>query len=153
MMRITNTSKAVQGVHSVTGLVHIEPGATREVDVALNYVDRVRKLPFLVVDGEAPPVPAEDTVTVSRAAMDQYKAQWEGLGSEIADLRTENERLQGEVERLTALVPATEEKSLADMTRAELDALAAERGVDISDAKNKGDVIAALELAAEAAKA
>ena len=44
-------------------------------------------------------------------------------------------------------------KALEDMTRAQLDALAAERGVDIKDAKNKGDVIAALELAAEAAKA
>lgn len=39
---------------------------------------------------------------------------------------------------------------LTALTRAELDALAAERGVDISEAKNKGDVIAALELAAEA---
>lgn len=38
---------------------------------------------------------------------------------------------------------------LTTLTRAELDALAAERGVDVSEAKNKGDVIAALELAAE----
>lgn len=38
---------------------------------------------------------------------------------------------------------------LSTLTRAQLDALANERGVDISDAKNKGDVIAALELAAE----
>lgn len=37
----------------------------------------------------------------------------------------------------------------SDLTRAELDALAAKRGVDISDAKNKGDVIAALELSDE----
>ncbi|RUU47415.1 hypothetical protein EOD08_06785 [Mesorhizobium sp. M6A.T.Ca.TU.002.02.2.1] len=34
---------------------------------------------------------------------------------------------------------------LEKMTRAELDALAADRGVDISKAKNKGDVIAALK--------
>jgi hypothetical protein len=39
-----------------------------------------------------------------------------------------------------------------DMKRDELDALAKERGVDISEAKNKGDVIAALQLADEAAK-
>lgn len=39
---------------------------------------------------------------------------------------------------------------LASMTRVQLDALAVERGVDISDCRNKGDVIAALELAAEA---
>ncbi|TPJ60829.1 Rho termination factor N-terminal domain-containing protein [Mesorhizobium sp. B2-6-1] len=41
------------------------------------------------------------------------------------------------------------DEDLEKMTRAELDALAAERGVDISEAKNKGDVIAALQLAAE----
>lgn len=45
---------------------------------------------------------------------------------------------------------ADEEIDLHALTRAQLDALAAERGVDISDARNKGDVIAALELAAEA---
>jgi len=39
-----------------------------------------------------------------------------------------------------------------DMKRDELDALAKERGVDISEAKNKGDVIAALQLADEAKK-
>lgn len=43
-----------------------------------------------------------------------------------------------------------DELDLHTLTRAELDALATERGVDISEAKNKGDVIAALELAAEA---
>jgi hypothetical protein len=36
---------------------------------------------------------------------------------------------------------------LDKMTRAELDALAAERGVDIAEAKNKGDVIDLLKKA------
>ena len=36
-----------------------------------------------------------------------------------------------------------------DMKREQLDALAKVRGVDISEAKNKGDVIAALQLADE----
>ena len=44
----------------------------------------------------------------------------------------------------------TLERDYVSLTRAELDALAAERGIDISDAKNKGDVIAALQLADEA---
>lgn len=39
---------------------------------------------------------------------------------------------------------------LAVLTRAQLDALAAERGIDVHDAKNKADVIAAIELAEEA---
>lgn len=49
-MDITNTSRAPQGVHSVDGLVFIEPNATRTVDVADDYVDRVKALPFLTTD-------------------------------------------------------------------------------------------------------
>ena len=44
-------------------------------------------------------------------------------------------------------------KTYEEMTRAELDKLAEDRGVDVKDAKNKPDVIAALQLADEAAKA
>lgn len=44
-------------------------------------------------------------------------------------------------------------KPYEEMSRAELDKLADERKVDVKDAKNKGDVIAALQLADEAAKA
>lgn len=43
-------------------------------------------------------------------------------------------------------------KPYDEMTRAELDKLAEDRKVDVKDAKNKGDVIAALQLADEAAK-
>ena len=50
-MKITNTSRALQGVHSTSGLVFIEPGATQEVDVAKDYVARVKALPFFTVDG------------------------------------------------------------------------------------------------------
>lgn len=44
---IKNTSRAPQGVHTVDGLKFIEPGATVPVDVADDYVDRVKALPFL----------------------------------------------------------------------------------------------------------
>lgn len=46
-------------------------------------------------------------------------------------------------------VEQIEKLDLTTLTRAELDALAAKRGVDISEAKNKADVIAALDLAEE----
>lgn len=49
--------------------------------------------------------------------------------------------------------PAGDKKGYDDMSRAELDKLAEDRGVDVKDAKNKADVIAALQLADEAAKA
>lgn len=40
--------------------------------------------------------------------------------------------------------PPSDEPDLDGMTRAELDALAAERGIDVSKAKNKDEVITAL---------
>lgn len=43
---ITNTSRAAQGVHSVDGLVFIDAGKSRDVDVADDYVERVKALPF-----------------------------------------------------------------------------------------------------------
>ncbi|MFD6316903.1 hypothetical protein [Methylorubrum thiocyanatum] len=43
--------------------------------------------------------------------------------------------------------PEPAEDDLGDKTRAELEALAKERGVDVSAAKNKADVIAALRAA------
>jgi hypothetical protein len=43
--------------------------------------------------------------------------------------------------------PGPAEDDLGDKTRAELEALAKERGVDVSAAKNKADVIAALRAA------
>lgn len=47
--------------------------------------------------------------------------------------------------------PQVQAIDLTALTRAELDELATQRGVDISEAKNKADVIAALELAEELA--
>ncbi len=58
------------------------------------------------------------------------------------------EQLDGAV----GIVNPAEPKTYDEMTRAELDKLAEDRQVDIKEAKNKGDVIAALQLADEAAK-
>lgn len=58
---ITNTSRAPQGVHSVDGLVFIDPKGSRVVDVADSYVERVKALPFFdaVWDDSAPAPAAE----------------------------------------------------------------------------------------------
>ena len=60
-----------------------------------------------------------------------------------------------EVGKRTAIINPEnggEPKTYDEMTRAELDKLAEDRKVDVKEAKNKGDVIAALQLADEAAK-
>lgn len=47
---ITNTSRALQGVHSVEGLVFIDAGKSMPVDVADDYVERVKALPFFTAE-------------------------------------------------------------------------------------------------------
>lgn len=46
---ITNTSRAAQGVWTTDGLRFLQPGETRPLTIAADYVDRVERLPFLVV--------------------------------------------------------------------------------------------------------
>lgn len=46
-MKITNTSRAPQGVHTARGLQFIAPGETRDLDVLKGYLDRVDALPHL----------------------------------------------------------------------------------------------------------
>lgn len=46
-MKISNNSKANQGVWTDDGLVHIAPGATVDVALAKDHVERTRRLPFL----------------------------------------------------------------------------------------------------------
>jgi hypothetical protein len=80
-MTITNTSRAPQGVHSVSGLVFIDPGKTREVDVAESYVDRVKALKFFTLGtldhdgdgkkgGAAPNVPPSERDILKAKAAD-----------------------------------------------------------------------------------
>lgn len=74
-MKITNTSKANQGVWASDGtLVTIEPGQTREVAVAEDYVERVKRLPFLKVDGGPLDHDANGGAGGSVDELDQMKA-------------------------------------------------------------------------------
>lgn len=49
---ITNTSTANQGVWTTDGLRTIEPGQSRELTIAEDYVERVRSLPFLTIEND-----------------------------------------------------------------------------------------------------
>ncbi len=61
--KITNTSRAPQGVWTADGLRFIQPGEALPLTVAADYIERVNALPFLTVAGDVsqgstpPPVP------------------------------------------------------------------------------------------------
>lgn len=111
--KITNESRALQGVHTADGLKFIEPGETRTLDVLDSYVERVKALPFLKADFVDPLDHDED-------------------GKKGGSLPHSGEGYSAK-------------------TVAALRELASERNVDLGDATKKADIIAALELADEAA--
>jgi len=82
---ITNNSRALQGVHTVTGLVFIEPKATNTLDVADDYVERVKSLSFLHAEWDDTPA-AKAAVKPKTAAPAKPAAN---APSELSGLRTE----------------------------------------------------------------
>lgn len=53
-MKVTNNSKALQGVHTTDGVVYILPGETKEVDLTSEGHKGASRLTFLKVEGKAP---------------------------------------------------------------------------------------------------
>ena len=106
---ITNTSRAPQGVYSVSGLVFIDPGASRDVDVAEGYVGRLPALRFLTVkpvdleqgNGEPPTFEAKHRGGGSYSILDAD-------GKEVVEKMTKDEALA-----FNALPPAGREAFVA----------------------------------------
>lgn len=53
-MKVTNNSKALQGVHSATGVIYLLPGETKDVDLTAAGHKGASRLSFLKVEGKAP---------------------------------------------------------------------------------------------------
>ena len=51
-MKVTNNSPALQGVHSVSGVVYIKPGASRDVDFSDQGLKQAKRLPFLAIGAQ-----------------------------------------------------------------------------------------------------
>jgi hypothetical protein len=129
-MLITNTSRALQGVHSTSGLVFIGAGKTMDVDVAPDYLDRLKSLPFLTVGGKAADTTADAKFVDGRDAngdtpemaqlRGMFNSSWNALQAEHSKAKVDLEAAQTEIttlkdriaelelenEELTKLVPA-----------------------------------------------
>ncbi|BBP60365.1 hypothetical protein [Pseudomonas sp. St316] len=53
-MKVTNNSKALQGVHTALGVVFIQPGETKDVDLTPEGHKGASRLSFLSVEGKVP---------------------------------------------------------------------------------------------------
>lgn len=125
-MKITNTSRALQGVHSVSGLVHIEAGATEEVDVAKDYVARVKALPFFTVDGS---LDHDGDGSKGGAKPNEAPSERDILKTRATELKLEFAKNIA-TDKLKMLVRDAE---LEAMTDTELKTLLGEKGVTTTD--------------------
>ncbi len=106
-MDVTNTSKAPQGIHTLEGVVYIQPGQTKSVRLNKTLEGHAKGLDFFELEGEAEDddlgkADAGGGVTVSAAQLDELKAKFEEKDAEIGRLTSENTDLRRKVEDLTS---------------------------------------------------
>lgn len=53
-MKVTNNSKALQGVHTIAGVVYVLPGQSRDVELTEDGHKQASRLAFLKMSGDAP---------------------------------------------------------------------------------------------------
>ncbi|MGV4796134.1 hypothetical protein [Rhizobium sp. F40D2] len=96
-MKVTNNSKAPQGLHTVIGVRFVRPGETKELDLTEGQAKRISRLGFIDLEGD----PVEDRapsfafteaddkegVYVPSAEFNAMRSAFEQLRAENADLR------------------------------------------------------------------
>ncbi|WP_286776173.1 MULTISPECIES: hypothetical protein [unclassified Pseudomonas] len=126
-MKVTNNSKAPQGVHTGAGVVFLTPGESREVELTEQGHKLASRLDFLRVSGAAPK-PAE-----GEEGKEALFAKLKALGIEAG----KNSSLKSLQERLTEAEAKAKAEAIATLK---------EKGVEV------GDDVTLEELQAELAK-
>lgn len=124
-MRIANTTKALQGVHTKNGLVYLKPGQTRDdLELSDEQVGRVREIKGLaVLDGTAPESRKNgDTPEMARlrarfdAAYAKRGEELDAARNEVSTWKEKADELEGRLksanERIAELEAADNEKGL-----------------------------------------
>ena len=126
-MKVTNNSKALQGVHTTDGVVYVLPGETKEVDLTPEGHKGASRLAFLSVEGKAPAGDGDERT--------ELFAKLKALGIDAAG-NSKTETLQ---KRLDEALAAAEKQKVVD----ELTAL----NVEFSKEASLEDLQAALAAA------
>lgn len=124
-MKVTNNSKAPQGVHTATGVVFVGPGESREVELTEQGHKLASRLSFLKVSGAAPKADDGDKEVLF--------AKLKALGIEAG----KNSSLKTLQERLVEAEAKAKEEAIAKLK---------EKGIEV------GDDVTLEELQAELAK-
>ncbi len=128
-MKVTNNSKAPQGVRTAVGVVFLLPGQTREVELTEDGHTQAARLRFLEVSGNAPKADGGEPGTDKDVLLTKLKA----LGIDIGP--------NAKVETLQKRLAEAEGKAKADAI-----AQLKEKGIQV------GDEVTLEDLQAELAK-
>ncbi|NMX65694.1 hypothetical protein [Pseudomonas sp. WS 5079] len=104
-MKVTNSSKALQGVHTTDGVVYILPGETKEVDLTSEGHKGASRLTFLSLDGKAPAGDGDERT--------ELFAKLKALGIDAAG-NSKTETLQKKLDE--ALAAAEKQKVIDELT-------------------------------------
>ena len=104
-MKVTNNSKALQGVHATNGVVYILPGETKEVDLTSEGHKGASRLAFLSVEGKAPAGDGDERT--------ELFAKLKALGIDAAG-NSKTETLQKKLDE--ALAAAEKQKVMDELT-------------------------------------
>lgn len=104
-MKVTNNSKALQGVHTTEGVVYILPGKTKEVDLTPEGHKGASRLAFLSVEGKAPAGDGDERT--------ELFAKLKALGIDTAG-NSKTETLQKKLDE--ALAAAEKQKVVDELT-------------------------------------
>lgn len=104
-MKVTNNSKALQGVHTTDGVVYILPGETKEVDLTPEGHKGASRLAYLSVEGKAPASDGDERTDLF--------AKLKALGIDAAG-NSKTETLQKKLDE--ALAAAEKQKVIDELT-------------------------------------
>ena len=104
-MKVTNNSKALQGVHTTDGVVYVLPGETKEVDLTSEGHKGASRLAFLSVEGKAPAGDGDERT--------ELFAKLKALGIDAAG-NSKTETLQKKLDE--ALAAAEKQKVMDELT-------------------------------------
>ncbi len=107
-MKVTNNSKAVQGVHTLHGVRYVKPGETKDLVLSKTNAARAGRLSFIELNGD----PVDDPPATINATSDGKEgvyipaSEFNGLRKSFDDLREENANLRKRLAELEGSVPS-----------------------------------------------
>lgn len=147
-MKVTNNSKAPQGLHTVHGLRYLQPGESKELELDTKHAERAGRLEFLKLKGDPVEVSSADEgiaagtstadgVFLKAEEFNRMRESFESLTADNKSLREQLAERDAEIAKLKGGKPDDDKPSERDELKKQADELKLEYPGNISNAKLK----------------